>query len=295
MKSKIDAIVRELARPKRLFREPKLLKRAETAIKALKKKCAERGEDGNLNLLWCLGETVSLQTEYFDAFRSIKNGDYYSGWCSLERAEICLMGLKRHMDDYLFNKLDLNGISIKIEQWQSLFPYKMFYSPEMVAKAKKCSICGKSIGIRNRCEHIVGELYRGEMCYRIVTGVALVGISLVENPVQKYSVAFLTDEKGERRDHYDYSFVDYAAKLISTPFVDWGLERTKALHPHDRYSDCSPDGPCPCEGEEGLSYKDCCLKRDGVIRPHIQLHLAEAPPEEIPPIIFSSDLRPIVK
>ncbi len=291
MKSRIEGIIHDLSRPENLYGQPKALAKLEKIVSSMKKKYADKQDEANASLMWCLGGTIAILSKYFEAFGLIKTGKFYDGWCALEQAEIALIGVKKHLDPKLFNKLQLDEISTKIEQWQSLFPYKLFFSPELVAKEKKCSICGKPMGIRNRCEHIVGELYGGEVCHRIVTKVEFIGIGLVENPVQKYSVPFLGEENGEKRDHYDYTVVGYAAKAVANPFISWSVHKTKVLHPHSLYSDHLPDDPCPCECEEKLSYKDCCLKREGVIRPHLQFHVTGEFPKGLPPVMFSSDLR----
>jgi hypothetical protein len=66
---------------------------------------------------------------------------------------------------------------------------------------KKCSVCDKDVSIRNPCGHFVGEIYNGEMCFRIVTEVKVLGMSLVENPGNKFYVMFIQDEKtGKQTD-----------------------------------------------------------------------------------------------
>lgn len=291
MKSRVERIIHELSRPDSLYGSPKVLAKLRETISSLKKKYVNQQNETNANLMWCLDGAVAVLSKYFEAFSLIKAGKFYDGWCALESGEIALIGVKKHLDSKLFNKLRLDEISTKIEQWQSLFPYKVFFSPEFVAKEKKCSICGKPMGIRDRCEHIVGELYGGEICHRVVTKVEFVGLGLVENPVQKYSVPFLDGEGEEKRDHYDYTVVGYAAKAVANPFSPWTVHKTKVLHSHTLYSDHLPDDPCPCECVEKLSYKNCCLKREGVIRPHLQFHVMGELPKGLPPVVFSSDLR----
>src|SRR4051812_6647847 len=96
----------------------------------------------------------------------------------------------------------LSSIKKWSEQWQSLFPYKVFLSPEMVFRAE-CSICGCTIQPRRPCGHIVGEIYKGEPCLRVIKSIdQVLGIALVTNPVQKYSVVFMHDPAtGKSHDH----------------------------------------------------------------------------------------------
>jgi hypothetical protein len=291
MKARIEGIIRELSKPEDLYENSKSIEKIEKTIASLKKKFVKNNDESNANFMWCLGGVAHVFSEYFGAFRMIKSGKFYDGWCRLELAEISLIGIRKHLDPILFKKFKLDDVSEKILHWQSLFPYKMFYSPEFVAKEKKCSICGSTMDIRQRCKHIAGELYDGEECHRVLTKVEFVGLSLVENPVQKYSVAFTSGVDGEKIDHYDYMVVKYAAKAIADPFLAWSVTTTKAYHPHGLYSECSPEDPCPCECPEKIPYKDCCLKKEGVIRPHLQFQVTGKFPKGLPPLAFSSDLR----
>ncbi len=104
------------------------------------------------------------------------------------------------------------------------------------------------------CGHRVGEIYNGEMCHRILTKLEVMGISIVDKPVQKYSVLFLSDEKtGKQRDHYNYALVQYAIGALREPFDGWDVERTSRHQPHSRYAAIGRNEPCPCES--GKKYK----------------------------------------
>ncbi len=152
---------------------------------------------------------------------------------------------------------------------QSLYPYRLFISPEILELEKCCSICKKPISIRNPCGHRVGEIYDGEYCHRDVTQCKFLSISMVDDPVQKYSVPFLVDPNtGEKNDHYNYSVVEYLVKRWPSPFHDWRVEWTTALHPKEKFGQLGSNDKCPCES--GNKYKDCCLERKGILRPHCE-------------------------
>jgi len=156
-----------------------------------------------------------------------------------------------------------------------LFPYKLFFSPEIIEHEKKCNICGKIISIRNPCGHEVGEIYNGEMCIRIVTKAEFISISLVESPLQKYSVPFMTDPKtGKTVDHYDYSLLENLLKILKSPFDEWDYKKTTKMYPHSKFKHIGRNENCPCGS--GKKYKQCCLKREGVTLPHYEFHLPES-------------------
>lgn len=86
-------------------------------------------------------------------------------------------------------------------------------------------------------------------------------------PVQRYSVPFLVDPKTkESVDHYDYSLVEYVIRGLRSPFDEWSLTKTTTRQPHRRFKHVGRNAKCP--RESGRKYKSCCLREDGVLRPH---------------------------
>lgn len=235
--------------------------------------------------LWCLEQTLHSQRLYLEAFDLLKQGAFYDAWCKLEQTELALMFLGRHFRPS-FAKYRLDFIETHVKQWQQLYPYKIFMSPEIVEEEKTCNICKTPISIRNPCGHIVGEIYGGEQCCRIVSKMQFLGMAMVENPVQKYSVPFIIDPKtGESKDHYDYSIVRFAAERLRSPTDGWGFVWTKKRHPHSRFPHVGRNDRCPCES--GKKYKKCCLQENGVLRPHVEITFDKLPPQGLPNEEFS--------
>ena len=253
----------------------------------IKRQAVARGDQEEAKRIWCYEKILQIQSSYLSSFYDMKAGNYYGAWCSLERVEIALHFLERHFssesDD---DQYRLRFIEEHSRQFQSLFPYGLFMSPAFLETEKKCSICGHPISIRNPCGHQVGEIYDGEMCCREVTKAEVLEISLVTNPVQKYSVPFLVDPKtGKQKDHYDYTFVQYVVSGLWRPFDAWDMRRTEARHPHSRYAHVGRNDDCPCGS--GGKYKDCCLRESGVLRPHLDIRFTVPPPEDLPRLAFT--------
>lgn len=119
------------------------------------------------------------------------------------------------------------------------------------------------------------------MCCHIVKDMKFFGVGMVENPVQKYSVPFISDPAtGQQRDHYNYAVVEYAIAGLHSPFDHWDVEPTTRLQPHSRFRHLGRNDPCPCESKK--KYKKCCLNREGVERPHFQFHWSVPPPPGMP-------------
>jgi SEC-C motif len=254
------------------------------ALRSLKTAAVGRGDEQEAKRLWCLERALKAQDLYLDAFQALKRKQFYDAWCALERAEVVLGFLERH-ETARRKIFRLDFIAEYVEKWQSLFPYKVFFSPEYLEVKKECSICGELVLPRKGCNHRLGEIYGGEMCCHVVTDLEVFGIGMVENPVQKYSVPFLKDEAtGKQRDHYNYAAVEYAIAGLQNPFDHWRVERTTRLQPHSRFRYVGRNEPCPCESKK--KYKKCCLNREGVLRPHLQFHWSVPPPPGMPSEVY---------
>jgi hypothetical protein len=234
----------------------------------------------NLKEIWCLEKIIAIQKIYLLAFYKLKSREYYEAWCLLEEIEICLNQLFRHLNKE--NELFPLVAFIKQHslQYQSLFPYSLFASPEFTIKDKICSICHKKNSIRHPCGHKNGEIYDGEMCYQIWGGIEFVLLAIVKFPVQKFSVFFLSDpETEEMVDHYDYTLLEYLMDCLHSPFHFWGIHNTTIRHPHSRYLHIKPDDYCPCDS--GKKYNHCCLLEPGVLQPHCKFILSVPAPKDI--------------
>lgn len=267
--------------------EPKVPSRDDIAarIEVLKDRAVSRRLEEEAKELWILRSALQGQSLYLEAFELLGLGKFYDAWCTLERCDITLGSLEKH-EKARWTLFRLDFIAEYVAKWQSIFPYKVFLSPAYIKHRKECSICGRQVLPRTSCVHRLGEIYNGRMCHHIVTDAELLEISLVENPVQKYSVAF-PKHTGNREngDSYNYATVEYARSAIQNPFDIWSVERTTKLWPHSHFQRIGRNDPCPCGSSE--KYKKCCLIKEGVLMPHFQFLLSAQPPLGIPSEVLS--------
>lgn len=278
---KEELIIEYLSNFKDRDHSPDLLNEVKDNLRKIKgNKINERDENG-AKFLWCLEQITEIQERYLNAFENLTSGNYYDAWCEFAKCELSLEFLRPH-SSIQDKKYYLSFIHKHLLQYQSLYPYKLFLSPEILELEKKCNICGRVVAIRNPCGHEVGEIYKGEMCCRIVTKCEFLGASFVESPVQKYSVPFSKDEKtGETVDHYDYSLLKYlVGKLLQPPFDCWDIKWTKRMHSHEKFAGVGRNDKCPCGS--GVKYKKCCLNNEGVLMPHCEFILENPPKGPVP-------------
>lgn len=237
------------------------LEEFESQLKQIKEGYISQGNEDEAKQLWVYQKIVEIHSLYRNAYNLLKHKEYFKGWCQLERIEIVFESIKRHLD---FDKTQYSlwHIEKSVKNLQVLFPYRLFGSSELLKKKKKCSVCDKEISIRKPCGHIVGEIYQGEMCYRIATEVEVLGMALVENPGNKFSVMFPTDEStGEQIDHYNYVAIDYLFALIGSPYEKWELEVSEKEITTEDFNNIGRNDPCTCRS--GKKFKYCCRKKIG--------------------------------
>ncbi len=249
----------------------------------------EESDEEGAKRCWIYETIVEAQDHFIDFFMKAREKAFYDAWRSLEQAELSLLRLKQH---HPLEEAYCLGLMAKlIPQFQDIFPYAVFFSPGLVIRKRKCSICGRVVSAVQGCGHRKGYIYQGRFCCHIVEDVEPLEISFVKKPAQRFGVPFKVKEDGSAEDHYNYAGVDYVISGLRSPFSDWSYTRTKRRHPHSRYTDVSPNAPCPCGS--GSSYEECCLpNKEGVLRPHIDIVFSEQPPASLPRQAYSDDWSP---
>jgi hypothetical protein len=245
-------------------------------LQDLKKAAVDRGDEDTAKLAWCLEGVIKVHLLYRDAYAKMRLKEFYQAWCNLEQVELALFFLSPHFSDR-FEDYDLSFVRKQTALFQSIFPYRVFMSPEILELEKRCSICGQVISIRHPCCHRTGEIYHGEQCIREVTKAEFLGMAFVDHPVQKYSVPFAVDEKtGQSVDRYNYSIPTYLIDRLASPYDGWSVEWIKQRHPHSLFTHVGRNDPCPCGSEK--KYKKCCLRMEGVLMPHCEFVFENPPP-----------------
>lgn len=239
--------------------------KAKSALLKEKGKFKKYKNSEQLKIIWFILISLEIIELYFNAFNKLKNREYYKAWDILEKIEIKINNVK-------FNDFDisvywiLQYIEIYTTKFQKLYPYKVFGSPEIVEKRVECSVCGKTIIPWSDCEHILGKVYDGEICYGIVKDMDFISVSIVTKPSQKYSVIFEDIENPTK-----YLALEYLIPKLKTKYICWDYEVFEKFEPYSKYQ-TKKDDFCPCHS--GKKFKDCCLKNGkGIKYPHYEFIL----------------------
>ena len=249
----------------------------EQAAEELRERAAALPDELAANTAWFLATVIKARGGMARCFDQMRTGEYLDAWCGLEQIEICAQWLRRN--PFLgLDRFHIPTLLAQVAEWQKLFPYRVFCSPEIIIEQAECSVCGKGVDPWNMCNHKRGNVYRGTLCSRVITKCTFISMSIVLDPVQKYSVLIARDSEG--KDPSDYSMVKFVLDRIENPLDRWSGRWTQTYHPHSLFADRDRLSGCPCES--GRSYRECCLPRPGVIRPHYHLEFEKHPPAKLP-------------
>jgi hypothetical protein len=199
--------------------------------------------------------------------------NYPSAWIELDRADIELSFLIKHFD-ISNDRFQLKSISDTIKNLQKLYPYIWFTSREEIIKKERCTICNEIVNIRSGCGHIVGDIYYGEMCSRQVVDIELIRISLVKNPVDKYTVLYPQELE------YNYEMLENLMMNLSNPYEKWDIEVSKVSKPE--YNQTKGFHLCPCGS--GKKFKKCCMLTGDYLMDHYVLIFHEKPRTFVEPM-----------
>src|SRR5690606_27951400 len=102
---------------------------ARAFIVTAKQQAVKEENEAAAKHLWCLDQTLKAHQQYCKVFHLLKTARFYDAWCELERLELTLQFLRSHFSTS-FSTYHLDFIATHCRRWQSLFPYKIFMSPE---------------------------------------------------------------------------------------------------------------------------------------------------------------------
>lgn len=236
-----------------------------------KKEAVSLGNEELANNCWRESEALKVNVKYIEAFEKIKSKNYRDAWIDLERCEIDVDSIKRNSGPNFFIKSRCYFIKSQVSKWQSLYPYCLFLSPGFKVGYHTCSICNHKIRPRSRCSHVKGKIYGGELCVHQMHNVEMLEISLVNKPVQKYSVAH-NDET------LDFSLINYLSDLLDNAFEYWEAHWTRMSFPIERFSQVDSDSDCPCKS--GKRFEECCINEKEISIPHVNFNFFKEIPDQ---------------
>lgn len=175
--------------------EIEVLENYRSELLELKKEYVAKSLENEANLVFCIENSLKVLQYELEMLVHIKEDKMSEAWGNLVNAQVIFGTVVRN---YPFNAQFLKGYIERLSNYEKLlFPELHFQSAGGIIKKSKCSICNKDF---QKCDHIKGKLYMGEMCCRIITEMELEEVSFVENPANKHCRVLTIESDGEKID-----------------------------------------------------------------------------------------------
>lgn len=164
----------------------------EPCFEAIKCKALTSGDEELANAQAVFNRYFLLFCNLAKYHSFLLEGNYRQSWNKLQDCLDCARFVGRFTP--IDRRLDVPDIVGLLDDYEHLYPYTHFLSPEFVIKESHCSICGESMQSLS-CPHRKGQLYRGKVAKEVVDKMRLQAISVVENPENKRCVIEYVDGK----------------------------------------------------------------------------------------------------
>lgn len=232
-------------------------------LTTLKQNFVRQNDQLSATAAWCLEAIGKIQDSYITVLCHLRNEKFKDAWELLEQCEIGVGDLDKHFIEEN-GEFGIEHVRVHASQIQELFFLKWGFSPGFLIKKSFCSICNAQLSIRTDCGHIIGDIYNGEMCRRIITEAKMLHVSIVDSPAQKHSV-FWPESEGIRR----FAPLTFLSDKLASPWDKWNYHKEDRKLHHPAFRNVGRNDRCPCNSN--LKYKRCCLNKERIPEfPHIE-------------------------
>lgn len=151
-----------------------------------------RNDELLANSSFVFKQYVSLFYSLCKYFTMLGEHDFELSWSKLQDCLDIIYWVKKFTKSD--NLLDIGEIYSLLNCYESLYPYNVFISSEIIVKKSHCSICKKRESDLI-CPHIKGNLYWGELAINVIDDLEFKGFALVTNPLDKRCVVKMIKDK----------------------------------------------------------------------------------------------------
>ncbi|KHD36582.1 hypothetical protein NL50_08630 [Clostridium acetobutylicum] len=237
------------------FSEPyRELQESESTFKSIKQYAIENNIEELANAQYVANLYVKLLCQLSSYFKLLKEKEYRKSWDMLQDCFDSAFCIGKYT--IIENRYEIPQIVDLLTGYESLYPFKVFASMEMIITKSECSICGKPFQSLD-CQHIKGNLYWGEVAIEKVTEIKEVqAIAMVSHPLDKRCVMELSDDTRTNEEKFQL-LNEFLEQHIPT-FQLFSIENQKALRQRQDIKIVGRNDKCPCGS--GKKFKNCCGK-----------------------------------
>lgn len=188
-------------------------------------------------------------------FSLLQNKEYKHSWDKLQDCldDIYRVGQFVELD----KRFELPFLNKLLNEYEKLYPYKIFASSEYIITKSECSICGKAMNSLS-CPHIKGNLYWGEMAYENILEIKDINaVALVTNPVNKRCIMELADDN--RSEVEKFVKLDSFLEQNVYYFQLFEIKENKMLVRNENIKKQGANELCMCGS--GKKFKKCCKSK----------------------------------
>lgn len=185
-------------------------------------------------------------------FRLLKEHRYKSSWSILQDCFDDIKFVGKFLD--VNARKELPDIYELLENYEDLYPYKVFISSEYIISKSHCSICGKSMQSL-ACPHIKGNLYYGDIAVEIIDEIQeFQAACLVSHPENKRCIIELADD--DRSENEQFAKLDQYIALGQSFLQKFTIKTVIENRERKDIIKVGRNQPCSCGS--GIKFKKCC-------------------------------------
>lgn len=209
-----------------------------------------------------LANSTFVAKRYFHLFGSLasyfallQKGNYRQSWDRLQDCLDEIYGVGQFVD--INHRFELPFLKKLLKQYEKMYPYEIFVSPEFAVTKSECSICGKPMNSL-LCPHIRGNLYWGEMaCENVLKIKEINSTALVSNPLDKRCIIELSDD--DRAESEKFVILDKFCNEKVYGFQLFQIKHNKLLKRDESVKKQNANELCLCGS--GKKFKKCCKSK----------------------------------
>ncbi|MBQ5995540.1 MAG: SEC-C domain-containing protein [Clostridia bacterium] len=183
-------------------------------------------------------------------FNLLSQKEYRKSWDKLQDCLDKIKFVRKYINTNRFETDDLYSLLVNYE---SLYPFSVFFSSDYVISKSHCSICGKSM-LSPDCTHIKGNIYWGEMAKECVDEIEFKSVSIVDHPDDKRCVVEKKDDKRSEEEKFLklHQFIS-----LKQPFLQqFTVSAREGYKKDETIKGVGRNDLCPCGS--GKKFKKCC-------------------------------------
>lgn len=235
------------------FSEPfKEMQEAEPIFKSIKYYAIKENNEELANAQYVANQYMRLLCQLSSYFSLLYEKEYKSSWDILQDCLDSAYWIGRHTA--IENRYEIPQIVELLTTYESLYPYKVFASSEMIISKSECSICGKPFQSLE-CPHIKGNLYWGEIAIeKIIEVKEFQAVAMVSHPLDKRCVMEISDDKRTQEEKFQvlHEFLEQSVPA----FQLFHIEVSKTMRQRSDIDIVGRNEKCSCGS--GKKFKKCC-------------------------------------